>query len=464
MNGMIPDKVIERLKSIVGRDSVITDPSMLEGYLRDETPEPIRPSPATGLVLVKPSLTEEVSKILMTANSCRIPVFPVGGRTGLVGGCIPTVQGIILSLEKMNKIEVDVENLMAVAEAGATLGDLIRASETAGLFFPPHPGDEGAQIGGLIATNAGGVRAVKYGVMRSYVRGLEAVLPNGRIIRLGGKLLKNNTGYDLMQLIIGSEGTLCVITKAIIKLYPKSPYTATLILPFARWMDALKCAQEILRSKVSPLAIEYVGLREITLAAQHINEEWPANSGEAQLIVILTSPFEGELLSSMEELSRISERHGVGEIILAETKEEQERILRIRSNIYTSLKPGMVDILDVTVPPSKLSDLIGEIKRISEMEGLYMPIYGHAGDGNLHVHIMKEEGKDLEYLWKVKREIYRLAVNLGGVISGEHGIGKIRKGELGLVLSEDEIEVMREIKRLFDPNNILNPGSIFSKI
>ncbi|MEM3194389.1 MAG: FAD-binding oxidoreductase, partial [Candidatus Bathyarchaeia archaeon] len=200
-NSGIPSSlIVENLKGVVGDKWVITEREFMENYLKDETPDPIRPKPAEDLILVKPSSTEEVSRILKIANENRIPVFPVGGRTGLVGGAVPTEPGIILSLERMSRIEVDEENLMAVAEAGATLGDLIKAAESAGLFFPPHPGDEGAQIGGLIATNAGGARAIKYGVMRNYVRGLEIVLPTGEILSLGGKLLKNNTGYDLMQL------------------------------------------------------------------------------------------------------------------------------------------------------------------------------------------------------------------------------------------------------------------------
>jgi glycolate oxidase len=458
------NSIVGRLIEILGKEWVITDREMMESYLRDETPEPMRPKPTSAAVLVKPSSTKEVSQILKLSDEMRIPVFPVGGRTGLVGGSIPTKPGIILSLERMKKISIDRDNLMAVAEAGSTLGDLIKASEDAGLFFPPHPGDEGAQIGGLIATNAGGVRAVKYGVIRSYVKGIEAVLPSGEIITLGGKLLKNNTGYDLMQLIIGSEGTLCVVTKVVIKLHPKSPFTATLILPFPNRSEALKCAKKILLSDIVPLALEYVGLKEILMAAEHLNEEWPVQFGNAQLIITLTGTSEDELLSACEKISRISEEHNVGETVLAERKEEQEKILRVRSNIYTSLKPRMVDILDVTVPPSNLDALMGFVDEVSRRYGVYLPVYGHAGDGNLHIHIMQEEGKEMDYAEKVKREVYEACVRFGGVITGEHGIGKIRTEDIRLVLGKKELELMKEIKKLFDPNNILNPGAVFSKI
>jgi glycolate oxidase len=452
--------LLKSLREIVGKEWVITKREFMESYLRDETPEPVRPSSAADLVLVKPSATEEVSQILRLANHDKVPVFPVGGRTGLVGAAVPTQPGIILSMERMNRIEIDGENMMAVAEAGATLGDLFKASEQAGFFFPPHPGDEGAQIGGLVATNAGGVRAVKYGVMRNYVKGIEAVLPTGEVLSLGGRLIKNNMGYNLMELIIGSEGTLCVITKAIIKLYPKTEVSATLVIPFNNRHDAMHSVQAILRSGVIPLAVEYVELREVNQAAEHVNEKWPVQLGKAQLIVILPATSEEELYSSCEKISDVCQERNAGDAMFAETSEEQEKILRVRSNIYTTLKPRMIDILDVTVPPSKLGDLMDAVDEIAEKHGVSLPIYGHAGDGNLHVHIMKEPKRDLDYMAQVKAEIYNVGVNLGGVITGEHGIGKIRTKELTERLSEKELCLMKEVKKIFDPNNILNPGKV----
>ncbi|MBS7635081.1 FAD-binding oxidoreductase [Candidatus Bathyarchaeota archaeon] len=454
------ENLISDLRRIVGDKWVVTQREFMEGYLRDETPDPVRPRAAEGLILVKPSSAEDVAGILKLANANKVPVFPVGGRTGLVGGSVPIKPGIILSLERMNKIEVDRENIMAVAEAGATLGDLIKAADEAGLFFPPHPGDEGAQIGGLIATNAGGSRAVKYGVMRNYIRGLEIVLPTGEILSLGGKLLKNNTGYDLMQLAIGCEGTLCVITKAVIRLFPKSKVMVTLVVPFNTRSDALKTVPEILRSGVMPLAIEYVQIREIEEAAKHLNERWPVQRGFAQLIMILDGASQEEMLLRCEEISEICESNSAMDIMLAETAEEQSRILRIRSNIYTALKPHMIDILDVTVPPSNLEKLMNEVDVIAAKYDVYLPAYGHAGDGNLHVHIMKEGVTDMRMADRIKSEIYKAAVALGGVITGEHGVGSLRIKDLGLVLSEKHIEIMESIKRIFDPNNILNPNKV----
>lgn len=454
------DDLVKDLGKIVGDKWVISQREFMEGYLRDETPDLIRPKPAENLILVKPSSTKEVADILKLANFRKTPVFPVGGRTGLVGGAVPTRPGIILSLERMNMIEIDGENMMAAAEAGATLADLSKAADKAGLFFPPHPGDEGAQIGGLIATNAGGARAVKYGVMRNYVKGLEVVLPTGEVLFLGGKFLKNNTGYDLMNLIIGSEGTLCVITKAIIKLFPKSKSMITLIVPFNTRSNALKTVPEILRSGAMPLAIEYVQVREIEAAAKHLNEKWPIKEGFAQLIIILDGASQEEILLKCEEISKICEANNAIDIMLAETLEEQNRILRIRSSIYTALKPHMIDILDVTVPPSSLEKLMNEVDVIAKKYDTYLPAYGHAGDGNLHVHIMKHKRMDLETAEKLREEIYRAAILLGGVITGEHGVGSLRIKNLGLALNKKHIEIMKKIKEIFDPNNILNPDKV----
>ncbi len=450
----------KELEEVIGERWVITDIDLIQNYLKDETPDPVRPTANGNFILVKPISTLEVSQILRLANRNKISVFPVGGRTGLVGGSIPTEDGLILSVERMKKIEIDKENLMTIADAGVTLGELIDSAEKAHLFFPPHPGDEGAQVGGLVATNAGGVRAVKYGVMRNYVKGIEVVLPTGEILNLGGILLKNNTGYDIMQMIIGSEGTLCVITKAIMKLYPKTPNMVTIVAPFEKRNDAINGVIEILQSEILPLAIEYVQKKEIVEAAQHINEEWPVKQGFAQLIVILTATSEEELFSACVRISEICERNNAGEVILAETKEEQDRILRVRSNIYTTLKSRMIDILDVTVPPSNLGKLMDKVDEIAEENGVNLPIYGHAGDGNLHIHIMREDDRDSSYIKPMKNKIYQAGISLGGVITGEHGIGKIRTDEIKLVLDEKTIELLRGIKKLFDPNNILNPGKV----
>jgi glycolate oxidase len=451
------EDVIRELVEIVGKDWVITRREQMEGYLVDETPIPVRPKPASNVILVKPANAREVSEILKLANRRKIPVFPRGGGTGLVGGAIPTRDGIVLSVERMDEIEIDRENMMAVVGAGVTLEKLLKVVEEAGMLFPPHPGDEGARMGGLVACNAGGSRAVKYGVMREYVKGIEVVLPTGEIVDMGGKLLKNNTGYSLMHLMIGSEGTLGVITKVILRLYPKFGATATLIVPYERRQDAINTVPKILQAGIIPLALEYVERDCIEKSAEHLGRKWPCREGKAFLIIIVAGASVDEVYSESERISSICQENGSSEPLIAESREEQERILDIRSNIYNVIKPETVDILDVTVPPANMGKLMDAVDGIAKKYGAYIPTYGHAGDGNLHVHLMKG-GEGPEYYRKLKEEIYGVAIDLGGVITGEHGIGKIRTVDLRLCLSEKEIQLMKGIKELFDPNNILNPA------
>jgi glycolate oxidase len=416
--------------------------------------------PATELVLVKPANTQEVSEILKIANANRVPVYPRGGGTGLVGGAVPTASGIILSMERMDKIEVDKENLMVVAEVGVTLEKLLSSVDDAGLFFPLHPGDESAQVGGLVATNAGGARAVKYGVMRNYVRGMEVVLPTSEVLMLGGKLQKNNVGYDLMHLIMGSEGTLAVITKVILRLHPKFGATATLIIPFNSRHDALKSVPKILREGIMPLAVEYVEKKLMENTAKQIGETWKVEEGDYYLMIMLAEYSKDLILSESIKITDLCKKDGALEPLFIDSIREQKRILNIRSKIYSALKPETADILDVTVPPANIGRLIDAVDEIAKKCGTYLPVYGHAADGNLHVHIMKKEGEGLEYIKKLRNEIYKVGLQLGGVITGEHGIGKIRTESLHLCLDEKQIYLMKKIKRVFDPNNILNPGCI----
>ncbi|MGB9894675.1 MAG: FAD-binding oxidoreductase [Thermoproteota archaeon] len=450
-------EVIRELEEIVGRDFVITKKEQMESYLFDETSMPVRPKPSLSCIVVKPENSEQISRILKLANQKRIPVYPRGGGTGLVGGAVPTKDGIIVSLERMKHIEIDKDNLIAVAEAGVTLGELLKAVEESGLSFPPHPGDEGAQVGGLVACNAGGARAVKHGVMRNFVKGIEVVLPTGEILNLGGKLLKDNMGYNLMHLIIGSEGTLGIITKAAIRLCPRAEYTLTLVLPFNSRHEALSAVPVILTKGISPLALEYVERELMEKSAAHLGEKWDIK-GKVFLIAIL-SGTQSEVYSEAEKIDQICSERGSLEVYVAERQDEQKAILKIRSNIYTALKEESGDIFDTTVPPSNIGKLADEIDKIAEKYSAYIPVYGHAADGNLHAHVMK---KDMDRYERIKSEIYEATVNLGGVITGEHGIGKIRVKELYKFTPRKSIELMKGIKRLFDPNNILNPGNVLN--
>jgi len=448
--------VIRELEKIVGEANVVTRKEQMLNYLTDESPAAIRPKPAEDLTLVKPTNTQQVSNVMQLANNHRIAVYPRGAGTGLVGGAVPTTNGIILSLEQMDKIEIDNDNMMAIAEAGVTLEKLANMANASGLSFPPHPGDENAQVGGLVATNAGGSRAVRHGVMRNQVRAIEVVLPTGQIMNLGAKVHKNNVGYDLMQLLIGSEGTLGVITKATLRLYPKSEATLTLIVPFDNRRDALLVVPKILQNASTPLAVEYVDKELVERTAKHLGAKWPITNGKYYLIIIMAEADSDRVLSESLKVAAVCSKHTTYETFVAEPKRDQDNILRIRSNIYVILKNETLDILDITVPPAALEKVIESVEKISIAHNAYLPVYGHAADGNLHIHIMQDQADTAD---SIRDEIYRIAVRAGGVITGEHGIGKTRAAKLPSFVSSEELELMRKIKAAFDPNNILNPGT-----
>ncbi len=330
--------IIEGLEVIVGKNHVVTDREQMQSYLSDESAELARPKPADDVILVRPASAQDISSVMSLANKYSVPVFPRGGGTGLVGGAVPTKNGIIISMERMNKIEIDSDNLMAVAEAGVTLETLLKVAGDAGLFFPLHPGDESAQLGGLAVTNAGGARAIRYGVMRNYVRGMEIVLPTGEILKLGGKLHKDNVGYDLMQLIMGSEGTLAIITKVILRLHSKFGSTATLILPYTNRHSAIASVPKILRQAGLPLAIEYVEKDLMEKTAEHLGDTWPVKSGSCYLIVVMAESDRDHVLAESLKVAEICKQNGSLEPLFLEQKNEQDRILRMRSNIYVALK------------------------------------------------------------------------------------------------------------------------------
>ena len=450
--------LVKALESIVGKDEVITTRERMLNYLSDESPPMMEPKPANDIVVVKPSDTNQVSKILKFANEHEIPVFARGGGTGLVAGAVPTRDGIVLSLERLNEITVDKDNLMAVTGAGVTLGKLLEASGREGLAFPPHPGDENAQIGGLVATNAGGSRAVRHGVMRNHVRAVQVVLSTGEILTLGGKVHKNNTGYDLMQLIIGSEGTLGVVTQATIQLYAKSGPSLTLIVPYTDQHAAIMTVPRILQQAGAPLAIEYVERELMERSAKQIGKRWPVTTGSYYLIIIVAETTREEALTSSLKISEICKQSTNYEVFAAESQRDQDDILQIRSNLYAVLRPEVYDDLDIVVPISDLEKIVTIIEQLATKYDVPLPVYGHAGDGNLHIHLMQKTGGKVDYE-ALTDEIYRATIATGGVITGEHGIGKTRIAQVEKYLDKTEIELMKKIRRLFDPKGILNPGA-----
>jgi len=453
-------EVIEELRRVVGRDWVVTEKELVERYLYYQTPEFVRPRAVDDVVVVKPKSAQEVAEVLKIASREGIPVYPRGGGTGLVGGAVPTKPGIILSLERMDEVVIDRENMVAEVGAGVTLSKLIEEAEKAGLFFPPHPGDEGAFIGGLIATNAGGARAVRTGVMRNYVLGIEVVLPTGKILRLGGKVVKNNVGYNIMQLIIGSEGTLGVITKAYIRLYPKYGASATVVIPFNSRLDAVRASAEVMRSGVIPLLLEYSDKELLDRSAKYLGLKWPVEEGTAHLIVTVSEALEDMVYAELEVINSIAERCNALEPVVATRSDEQAEILKIRSEIYSALRKDLVDGLDVSLPLGRIYDFMVGVEELEGRYSTWIPICGHVGDGNLHPHIIKKEGWSMEEYDKLREEIYDLTVKLGGVITGEHGVGATRTKYLLKYLGKEYVEFMKEVKKLFDPNNILNPGKV----
>ena len=464
-------EILERLAAIVGPEDVISERERLEDYSHDEFSQPeIRRFPEA---VVRPERTEEVAAIMRLATEARLPVTPRGGATGLCGGCVPVRGGIVLSLEKMNRIiEIDLANQMAVVEPGVTLGDFSRAVEEAGLSFPPHPGDESAMIGGLIATNAGGSRAVKYGVIRNYVRGLEVVLADGRIVCLGGKLVKSSTGYSLLHLMIGSEGTLGIVTRAILQLLAPAALSRSLVVPFDDVDGAVETVPLLMGRKIVPLAVEFIEQEVIRITEEYLDKRWPTSAGRISLLVILDAPSEAEMDRMSQVVAEACLEKGALDIFIADTPKKQAVVLEIRSQIYEAIKSLTVEILDICVPRAEIPGHVRRVREVSRKYGIWLPTFGHAADGNVHTHIMRAryvDGKMVpvpEEDWRgkvdgVREELYADAKARGGVLSGEHGVGLVKKPFLSLVLDDGQVELMRGIKRVFDPRQILNPGKIF---
>ncbi|KXA93061.1 hypothetical protein AKJ64_01520 [candidate division MSBL1 archaeon SCGC-AAA259E17] len=451
----------ENLLEIVGKEHILNDSKRVEDYLEDESPEGSRVEPASDVLVVKPANAEEVSEVIRLSNEYESSVFVQGGATGLVGGSVPTKSGLVLSMERLNHLEIDRDNLTATVGAGVTLKELIETARENGLFFPLHPGDEDAQVGGLVACNAGGSRAVKTGVMRNYVRGLEVVLPPGEMLNIGGKLIKDNADADkLMNFFVGTEGIFGVITEAVLKILPSEGATATLVAPFEDKFGALDAIPEILRSGVVPQGLEYVERRTIEGATRELGVSWPAEVGEAYLLLMFSEFDETTLFAGMEKVSEILDEFGSLDPLLAELSDEESKILRIRSELYPFLKPNLYEDLDVCVPISELSDFLLEIDKISEKYDTYLHPYGHGGDGNIHIHVMKQEGWSKEDYESIVKQIYKAGVELGGTISGEHGIGESKKKFLKYSMGSDSVHTIKRLKRTFDPKNILNPGKL----
>ncbi len=454
---------IEKIKEIVGSDNVFTEEETRNIYGSDET-ENFKFPPE---VVVKPTDTQQVSNILKLTNENNIPVTPRGGGTGLSGGALPVYGGICLSMEKFNRIiEIDEKNFQAVVEPGVVTQTFQQELENRGLFYPPDPASRGScMLGGNVAENSGGPHAVKYGVTKDYVLSIEAVLPTGEIISTGSRTLKNVSGYNLTQLIIGSEGTLAVITKIIVRLIPLPKLRKVVLVAFDSIEDSVSAVATIFKKGITPAAIEFMEKSAITASEAKFDKKFPNGNAEAHLLIEVDGNYEEILNKEIETIAGAVELHNALDILLAEDKQKVDDVWDLRRNIGEAVKSiSTYKEEDTVVPRAHLPQLVKGVKEICNRYGITSICYGHAGDGNVHVNLLKDKLDNKswdENFDKATREIFRLTVSLGGTISGEHGIGYSQKSYLPIALSEIEIQLMRKIKQLFDPNNILNPGKIF---
>ena len=464
----VTPELIAQLKEIVGASNVIhDDPEKMEPYSHDEVFE--KGYASMPEVVVKPSQTEEVARIMQLANREMVPVTPRGAGSGLSGGAVPLFGGIVLALERMNRIlEIDNENLMTVVEPGVITNELSKILRGEGLFYAGYPLSlETCFIGGNVAENAGGAKAIKYGVTSRYVQGLEVVLPTGEIINLGGKRLKDVTGYDLIHLLVGSEGTLGIFTRITLGLLPLPPASVSLLVPFKDLETAVKTAPRMMiATGITPCAIELMDSKCVEISCRLINDTVPYQQEAKSFLLIEVDGTAQQVENDYNALADFCLENGALDAYVANTPSTRERFWNIRKSISDALKayyPGNA-AEDIVVPPASIPALLEEAYRLAAEHGLECLSFGHLGDGNAHIHLLPDDNIP-EKQWQeavdiILTKLYRMAREVGGTISGEHGIGHKRKKYLHLVLDETELALMRKIKEAFDPNYILNPGKI----
>lgn len=452
-------------KSLIGDAYVLYDAESIANYSHDET-EDLVFSPE---IVLKPNTPQEVSEILAYCNDKQIPVTPQGARTGLSGGALPLFGGVALSMERFNKIiGVDTDNGQVTVEPGVITQVLQEHVAEKGLFYPPDPASKGSCfIGGNLAENSGGPKAVKYGVTNEYVLNLEVVLANGEIIWTGANVLKNATGYNLTQLVVGSEGTLGIITKAVLKLIPHPQKDILMLIPFSSAEKACEAVAAIFQAGITPSGLEFMERDALLWTAAFINDESVKikDNERAHLLVEVDGNHESVLMDDCEKIMHIVEEYGALEVLFADNKAQKDKLWNLRRKVGEAVKSQSVyKEEDTVVPRYQLPRLLKGVKDIGTKYGFKSVCYGHAGDGNLHINIIRGDLSD--HVWnnelpKAIREIFNLTVDLGGTISGEHGIGYVQKGFMDIPFSTIELNLMKGIKNVFDPNGILNPGKIF---
>jgi glycolate oxidase len=450
------------IKSIIDNERVYEKGHISSDFSHDELATLIKYPD----VLIKVKNAEEISAIMKYAYEKSIPVTVRGSGTGLVGGAVPVEGGIMINTSLMNQIlELDDKNFTITVEPGVLLMDLAAYVEENDLFYPPDPGEKSATIGGNISTNAGGMRAVKYGVTRDYVRSLKLVMPNGDIETFGSNVVKNSSGYSLKDLIIGSEGTLAIVVEATLKLLPLPSESISLLVPFETMQQALDAVPEILRSKTNPTAIEYMSKETILNSEKFLGKKFPDSKHDAYLLLT----FDGNDINIIEndysKVANLCLAQGAIDAYFIDTDERKKSVWSARGAFLEAIKASTdkMDECDVVVPKDLIADYIKYTHKLSKQLGVRIPSFGHAGDGNLHIYVCKDGMPEEIWQQKLKtafKKLYQKAQEMNGLVSGEHGIGYAKKQYLKESLGENQIKIMKQIKNVFDPKNILNPGKI----
>ncbi len=462
MYNKITPEDIAALRAIVGDGEVLSGDEINPDYAHDELGGIERMPEA----LVRVRTTEEVSAVMKHAFERCIPVTVRGSGTGLVGAAVPVEGGILLETTKMNKIlELDKNTLTVKVQPGVLLMELAAFAEENDFMYPPDPGEKSATIGGNISTNAGGMRAVKYGVTRDYVRALTVVMPNGEILKLGATVAKNSSGYSLKDLIIGSEGTLAIITEAVLKLVPLPKVSTSLLVPFPDMKSAIESVPKIFASKVIPTAIEYMSRDTILFSEDYLGKKFPDTKNDAYILLTFDGNTDAQVEADMNTVAELCLEIGALDAYIVDTEERKKAVWSARGAFLEAIKASTteMDECDVVVPVNKVDEFIKYTHTIADELGVRIPSFGHAGDGNLHVYICRDALSDEDWaatLEKCFELMYKKSEELGGLVSGEHGIGYAKKDYLKAQLGETPISIMRGIKRVFDEKNILNPGKI----
>ncbi|NPV78886.1 MAG: FAD-binding protein [Firmicutes bacterium] len=461
----VTEDAVNQLKRIVGANFVTTDAEKLRNYAADESIAKVTYLPE---VVVKPGDAMEISEILKLANRELIPVTPRGAGTGLSGGVIPVAGGIVLSLERMNRIlEIDELNLMMTVEPGVITNEVQRIAASRGFLYAGDPcSSESSFIGGNVAENAGGNKAIKYGSTSRHVYGLEVVLPTGEITFFGGKRVKDVTGYDFVHLMCGSEGTLGVITKIILRLMPLPKYRASILVPFESADKAISMVPLIMSERrIIPTSIEFMDRGSVKLTERYLNMRLPFDDASAHLIIEIDGNNKTDIEGEYEAIGNLCLRNGALEVFVADNKTTLDKIWKARKAIAEAVKAFSEEFCmeDIVVPISEIPKMLKEIARLTEEYEISSISFGHAGDGNIHVTYLKDEKSKNRWendLPSLLRDLYHATVSLGGTISGEHGIGFKRASYIDIALDKAQLQLIRQIKKAFDPNWILNPGKI----